>query len=113
MSRKPLVRLAISAAVLLTGVCAPAAFADTQTLSTRVVYGDLDLTQKAGIDVLVIRLNRAAERVCPSLPQSSVRMSAKARACRQAAVQKAVADIGSQELTARLNPIRAYPLASR
>jgi UrcA family protein len=113
MSRKPLTRLALAAALLLTGVAAPAAFAETEALSTLVHYGDLDLTQKAGVDQLVSRLNRAAETVCPSFPKSSIHISAQARTCRREAVAKAVADFGSPELAARLDPITPFPLASR
>jgi UrcA family protein len=113
MSRKPLTRLALAAALLLTGVAAPTAFAETQALSTWVHYGDLDLTQKSGVDRLVNRLNRAAEKVCPSYPYTTARISAPVRTCRHEAVRKSVAGFGSAELTARLDPIRPYPLASR
>jgi UrcA family protein len=113
MSRKPLARLALAAALFLTGLSAPGAFAETQFYTTRVHYGDLDLTRKAGVDTLVRRLNRAAENVCPTYGTSTIRISEQAQSCRQKAIRQAVADIGSAELVARLDPVRPYRLASR
>jgi UrcA family protein len=113
MSRKPAACLALAAALLLTAAAAPTAFADTESLSMRVQYGDLDLTRQAGIDRLVSRLNWAAEMVCPSIAIGRFRLSDQARDCRREAIRKAVADIGSAELAARLDPVRSYPLASR
>jgi UrcA family protein len=110
---RPLARLALAAALFLTGISAPSAFAETGFLTTPVHYADLDLTRKAGVDRLVSRLNRAAEMVCPSSGRNTFGVSEPARTCRQKAIRQAVADIGSAELTARLDAVRPYRLASR
>ena len=113
MSRKPLSRLVLAAALFLTGISAPGAFADTELLTNAVHYGDLDLTRKADVDRLVSRLNWAAEMVCPSHSIRAFPISEQAQSCRQKAIRQAVADIGSSELAARLDLVRPYRLASR
>ena len=83
---------------------------------TGLVYLSLGSLGGADVDLmnrLVSRLNRAAATVCPSYPTGGSHVSAGAAACRQKAIRQAVADIGSAELTARLDPVRAFPLASR
>jgi UrcA family protein len=67
-----------------------------------VYYGDLDLTQTAGIESLYGRLNRAARKVCSSYVLS-VGKQAELRhaACIRKAVSEAVSDIGNPRLTER------------
>jgi UrcA family protein len=66
-----------------------------------VAYGDLDLTNPAGVQALHRRLKTAAERVCPRTDgRVSAPDKAAAHECRKQALEHAVREIGSPELAA-------------
>jgi UrcA family protein len=74
--------------------------ADEQTPISRVVhFGDLDIGTPAGAKVLYHRIRVAASEVCePSVTRDLARVQA-AHACIEAAVDKAVKQVNSVELT--------------
>jgi UrcA family protein len=65
-----------------------------------VFYGDLDLTQKAGVQRLYARLGQAARKVCASYTNSVRRDYERLRTeCIAKALSEAVSDIGDPALT--------------
>lgn len=86
-----------------------AARADAQTVSKRVSYADLDLTNPAGRDTLHRRIVRTAREVCGgSTPGQELGMREAIRRCQvkaiadtRAQVAAAVSRSASQQLAAR------------
>lgn len=77
------------AAVLLFGGTA-SAFAGTPGATSRSVevpYGDLDLTDEAGVETLQSRVRGAARAVCASAPRSSLRDNIDYQNCFAEAMQ--------------------------
>lgn len=68
--------------------------------SVRVSYADLDLSSSEGARTLYARLRNAAENVCDVYERQSVREMLDARDCRDHALDKAVQQVGSQQLLA-------------
>lgn len=70
------------------------------TRSLTVVYGDLDLSQPAGIDAMYGRLSLAAERVCA--PREDARSPARRRIwerCVATSIDRSVAEVNNPLLS--------------
>jgi UrcA family protein len=72
---------------------------DSEPLSRRVDYSDINLAQQAGARVLYKRLITAAAIVCAPLDSRELARGMKYRSCVHQAVSAAVADIDSPMLT--------------
>ncbi len=95
----PLARLSLVATLLLTGLAGhPARAADIST--TTVVYGDLNLRSKAGVDTLRHRLVTATASVCGEAGGNRAELGETA-ACRSAALKGAIADLSRVVASAR------------
>lgn len=70
-----------------------------QPPSRVVAFGDLDLSQKAGVITLYSRINSAAREVCEPLDEINIKLLHERYHCRQNAVARAVAEVNSQALT--------------
>lgn len=69
--------------------------------SVRVVYSDLDIEVDSGAEVLLSRIERAAERACgANQGRRPLSERAASRACVQQAVDQAVSTIDAPRLTA-------------
>ncbi len=91
----------LAASALLAGVASAGA---TQTRQLNVSYGDLNIHSRAGVQVLMGRLEHAAGAVCggPSFAREALEAQ-RFRDCRRDALDKAVAGIASPELMAAYN----------
>ena len=67
--------------------------------SIRVSYADLNLTQSEEAATLYARLRRAAAQVCDDFARKSLNEMVEARACNDATLDRAVQEVGSQQLT--------------
>jgi UrcA family protein len=86
---------AVSAAPI---VCAQAGLERT---STRVAYGDLDLSTRAGATTLLKRMKAATRQVCGAKPApKEIAAMLRHQACAQEAMSRAVAAIDSPLVTA-------------
>ena len=65
-----------------------------------VKFADLDLTRPAAAQELYRRIRNAARKVCAEYSPSAYE-----RSCAQQAVARAVAEVDSPQLTARLGPL--------
>lgn len=87
MLKKILQAAALAAAVLAS---VPALAAEQAPTRVRVYYGDLDLSDRVGIETLDRRLLRAVKAVCPSdngvREMSQLRMISLCRAAKQAEI---------------------------
>jgi UrcA family protein len=95
--------MAVVAALGTMVVAAPGAAAPPQeTVAISIDYTDLDLSTAAGVNALYRRIVAASRRVCPGMPPGFVTVSLRntVRTCREAAVEGAVAQIGSSRLAA-------------
>ena len=73
----------------------------TDAVPTVVVrYGDLDLSSTEGARVLYQRISVAARQVCPFEYSKSVSQVGKNRACREAAIERAVNAVNNPQLVA-------------
>ncbi len=64
-----------------------------------VSYGDLDVSHPAGAQVLLYRLNRAAAKVCGTVPDNrDLARRALYDSCKRAAMNAAVARVGHPQL---------------
>jgi UrcA family protein len=95
-------RIAVLAACVLAGSLGVAqAAAPLDDVPTVVVrYGDLDLSTQEGVQTLYKRISSAARQVCPSADPRSLRRFDDGRACRAAAIARAVSDVHSSQLAA-------------
>jgi UrcA family protein len=95
--------LAAAAALLLTPLAhtATAAQPPSQATAQTVTYRDLDISSAAGASLLLRRIEAAARLVCGDLdgPQPLVQ-EARARQCYAQAVERAVAGLHAQAVTA-------------
>lgn len=74
---------------------------DRAQRSVRVVYSDLDIEVDSGAEVLLSRIERAAERACgANQGRRPLSQRAASRACVQQAVDQAVSTIDAPRLTA-------------
>lgn len=99
-------------ATLSLGAAAHAAEAPRTSVdvdSVVVRYGDLNLQDDAGVAQLQRRLEAAAAQVCGRADPRDMKLAALTRQCVDAAVMRAVAEVGSPQL-ARLNASRARAL---
>lgn len=93
--------LGVATIVALAGTVssyAEPAAQDARSLS--VSYGDLNVASKDGAYTLYSRLEYAARKVCAVDDLRRIGAAKEARDCRAAAVDRAVNDIGSANLTA-------------
>jgi UrcA family protein len=81
--------LAFAAVAILS---VPATAGGTESISTAVRYGDLDLASAEGAASLKLRLARAARRVCVQQGDHSLHALAFERKCRREALAKANAE---------------------
>jgi UrcA family protein len=89
----PLKSLAFAAAFsILAGAAAHAQTAEFQVQSQAVSYADLDLSQAAGVNTLMSRINGAAKNVCGPAPDAREWHTAY-QACIKSAVDQAVAQV--------------------
>jgi UrcA family protein len=95
-------RIALLMGCLLVGsVGAAQAATALPTVPTVVVrYGDLDLSTPEGARVLYQRISVAAHEVCPVLITRDLALVGKNRACREAAIERAVNAVNSPQLAA-------------
>jgi len=101
-NRSALSRVAMLAACLLAGSLGVAHAAAPLDDAPAIVvsYSDLDLTSSAGVKTLYNRIEFAARQVCPFDGDMQLQRIAFARACRDAAVERAVAQVHSGQLAA-------------
>lgn len=90
-----------AAAVALAGFSAAPALAQSEPISARVRYADLDLGSRAGAKTMLRRIENAAERVCGNRPAlRDIRAFSRFRACVEDAESTAVAQLNSPLVTA-------------
>jgi UrcA family protein len=92
-------------ALVATGLAfvgsAAVAAPQTESREATVNYADLDLESAAGIESLYARIRSAAKKVCGTAEIRDITAQADMRACRVAAIDKAVAAVGNEALAAR------------
>jgi UrcA family protein len=79
---------------------AQAATAADEAPSVVVSYGDLDLSTADGARTLYKRISMAARDICPSADNIDLARLAKSKACREAAIERAVNAVNSTQLAA-------------
>ncbi len=80
-------------------VAAAASAAPEVELRQRVVhFGDLDLSQDAGVALLYRRIRAAAREVCAAVDEHELYQVELSRRCAQEAIERAVADVNSPAL---------------
>ncbi len=92
--------LALGLLIGMQAVAEPAGQARLLEHQARVSYGDLDVDRERGADVLYMRLKVAVDQVCRPLEGRAPRQRLAWRACRQEAMESAVAQINLPQLTA-------------
>ena len=95
-------RIAVLVGCLLAGtVGAAQAATSADAVPTIVVrYGDLDLSTTDGARVLYQRISVAARQVCPYEVTKVLSQIGKNRACREAAIERAVSAVNNPQLVA-------------
>jgi UrcA family protein len=95
-------RVAVLVGCLLAGsVGAAQAATSTDNVPSVVVrYGDLDLSTTEGVRVLYQRISVAAHQVCPFEHSRVLSQVGKNRACREAAIERAVNAVNNPQLVA-------------
>src|SRR5437868_13031513 len=85
-------RIAVLVGCLLAGSVGAAQAATSEDAVPTIVvrYGDLDLTTTDGASVLYQRISVAAHQVCQGEFSRAVSQVGKSRACREAAIERAV-----------------------
>jgi UrcA family protein len=108
-------KIAFAACALLLavgGLAAPTSFAETRSLTLRLA--DFDLSRPADVTRLAKRINRAVNEICnQSKPDDDFDAYERDRACRVAAISRALTDISNPMLTARFDNERLVRLARR
>jgi UrcA family protein len=95
-------RVAVLVGCLLAGSvgAAQAATSTDEVPSVVVRYGDLDLSTTKDARVLYQRISDAARQVCPYENSRVLMQVSKNRACREAAIERAVNAVNSPQLAA-------------
>ena len=95
-------RIAVLVGCLLAGSVGAAQAATSEDAVPTIVvrYGDLDLSTTDGANALYQRISVAARQVCPLEYSRAVSQVGKARACREAAIERAVNAVNSPQLVA-------------
>jgi UrcA family protein len=95
-------RIAVLVGCLLAGSvgAAQAATSTDEVPSVVVRYGDLDLSTSEGARVLYQRISVAARQVCPAQVTKVIALVGKNRACREAAIERAVNAVNNPQLVA-------------
>jgi UrcA family protein len=95
-------RVAVLVGCLLAGSvgAAQAATSTDEVPSVVVRYGDLDLSTTEGARVLYQRISVAARQVCPAPVTRVLALAFKDRACREAAIERAVNTVNNPRLAA-------------
>lgn len=95
-------RIAVLVGCLLAGTVGAAQAATSEDAVPTIVvrYGDLDLSTTEGARVLYQRISVAAHQVCPFENSRVVSQIGKNRACREAAIQRAVNTVNNPQLVA-------------
>ena len=101
-------RIAGRSAAALFALAAGVVFVSTASAGTpatdvpmaTVRYGDLDLSTNAGAKTLYNRISMVARQVCPSDESRDLSRLHIARACQQAAIERAVRSVNSPHLAA-------------
>jgi UrcA family protein len=84
---------------MLSGVTQAAAIGDDSAPQQAVMYKDLDLQSKAGVQALYHRIQGAANQVCGKVDERDLEAKSAKDACVKHAVSEAVATVNSQTLT--------------
>lgn len=106
--------LHLAAAAVLS--CAAPVFAQTLDTapSVSVKYGDLNLGSRAGAQVLLKRIEAAANTVCGGAPDTrQLDQLARFQACRRSAFARAVVAVDSPSLTAMARGVSPGNVAAR
>jgi UrcA family protein len=95
-------RIAVLVGCLLAGSVGAAQAATSEDAVPTVVvsYGDLDLSTTDGTSALYQRISVAARQVCQGEFSRAVSQVGKARACREAAIERAVNAVNNPQLVA-------------
>ena len=95
-------RIAVLVGCLLAGSVGAAQAATSEDAVPTIVvrYGDLDLSTTDGANVLYQRISVAARQVCQSEFSRAVSQIGKNRACREAAIERAVNAVNTPQLVA-------------
>jgi UrcA family protein len=95
-------RIAMLMGCVLAGSvgAAQAATPDDAVPTVVVRYGDLDISTTDGASVLYQRISAAARQVCQTEFSRSVSQVGKYRACREAAIERAVNAVNTPQLVA-------------
>ena len=95
-------RIAVLVGCLLAGSVGAAQAATSEDAVPTVVvsYGDLDLSTTDGASVLYQRISVAARQVCQPEFSRAVSQVGKNRACREAAIERAVNAVNTPQLAA-------------
>jgi UrcA family protein len=95
-------RIAVLVGCLLAGSVGAAQAATSEDAVPTVVvrYGDLDLSTTDGARVLYQRISVAARQVCPVQITRVLALVGKNRACREAAIERAVNAVNNPQLAA-------------
>lgn len=97
----------VLAAAALAGGFATPAFAADETVSVVVPYGDLDVADPAGADVLTQRIDAAAEKVCHRPDLRNLKEMVAFEECKADALE------GAMEQLSLTQPYAEVDLASR
>jgi UrcA family protein len=95
-------RIAVLVGCLLAGSVGAAQAATSEDAVPTIVvrYGDLDLSTTDGASVLYQRISVAARQVCQLEFSRAVSQIGKSRACREAAIERAVNAVNTPQLVA-------------
>jgi UrcA family protein len=100
MSRK-LASIFTAVAIAAAAIAPASAEQRVQINTVAVSYADLDLTRAEGVKTLTLRLKGAVDQVCGrSATSASMTIRRKVQACREKAMDVAVAEINAPLLTA-------------
>ena len=106
----PLIAASLGGWLLVsTASAAPAAEVPVR----RVSFGELDLTKEAGVESLYARLRNAAEEVCGRADIRNLASVTLQRTCVRRALDRAVEDAHSEQLSARHRGGTAAPRYAR
>jgi len=84
----------------LSAYSAPAVTTVGADIASRTVrFGDLNLDSRAGVAVLYSRIKSAAGQVCEPVMFSTSNTYLRQRHCEEQAIERAVLDVGSPQLT--------------
>jgi UrcA family protein len=112
MSRK--LASLFAALAVAVAISAPAS-ADVhgRKITQRIAYGDLDLSQPAGVKTLTYRMNVAVDRICGRTSDSaSLHIRREIKACRAMATADIVAVIDAPLLTAKYDKAQRVQTAA-